>query len=496
MAQPEKVKEPIYDPRNTSPHSNKTSRNALKFLNEQYNNTKGLSRNARGNGLTSEPLVQYGYHLRAESLARQDIFGSRPCCGTWEDFLFMSIGQKILQNDRFSRYISRRDRICVENQVIGKADVGIPNKPPNFGTPRSVKPPDLVENSPGSSGGSTLCPEILNVIIATFYVNDTAFGNKIIFERTDTWSYLFTFTRQLDGVVENSFSGTIIGDTVEVEPSFPTVPGLYDIHQSFVDSNGCQYCFTVTDVYIHNTGTPGIETSVNMPIPLRIEGETCPLFQSEGGSGSGSGSGVVLNARLVDCSGVSDDMILSGVLLDESEIPVNLFPIGTVFRFDLGSHVCFEYTENVDIAVTRNPPIVDGDPNMPDGGSSSPCQDCLDSICTPLDVFGVNYGIYTDGGPIELRLTNNTLTDWDQALVHIYPEENINGFTNLVGGVLVGETKAVSLVQQSPSDMYRVSIRITIGACNYCASNSIELVVNGPGVLAGVANSECENPEE
>ena len=106
----------------------------LAFNRAQVPTTSGLPRTPRGDGLVSEPIVQYGYHLRAKALAVQDIFGIKPCCDNWNSFLFMSMGQEILNNPKYARYISRRDRICIENKVIKMGDTGAPVVP--------IAPPD------------------------------------------------------------------------------------------------------------------------------------------------------------------------------------------------------------------------------------------------------------------------------------------------------------------------------------------------------------------
>jgi hypothetical protein len=106
-----------------------TAKVGLEFTNPQVLSTVGLPRTPIGDGSVSEPLVQFGYEKRAEALSKADLFGIKPCCDNWNDFLFMSMGQYILNSPGLSRYVRKRDRICIEDRIIKKADTGIPQGP-------------------------------------------------------------------------------------------------------------------------------------------------------------------------------------------------------------------------------------------------------------------------------------------------------------------------------------------------------------------------------
>jgi len=290
MAQPTEIQPRNDDARDraVSPFepSNSTK---LQFPNDQYNNTKGLPTTPRGDGTISEPFVQYGYHLRAASLSRKDLFGLKPCCGNWEDFIFMSIGQKILQNERYSQYLTRRDRICIENRVIKKATTNPPYKSSNVQPPKfHITPPDP---EPGSgtgsgSGSGEVCSQLL-VMQARSSPTEILEQVQIelFFPYSSTWKVAVEFAAEYD-TTQFAHTKTITGTGhTYLVPYEPDGVKLYSIYQSYTDmATGCEWCFQI----IHGT-IEAEEVILNLPVPLKV-GAGCNTYDLSEGVMSGSGS--------------------------------------------------------------------------------------------------------------------------------------------------------------------------------------------------------------
>ena len=243
----------------------------LQFPNEQLTNISNVSRQPDGDGQTSEPIVQYGYHVRAGQLAKSDIYGLKPCCGSWEELIFMSLGQKILQNPRFSQYLSEGERICIENRLVKQGDTGTPTKVPGV-DPNLVGPQPLIivpGTGSGSGSGSGSCQSSLS-ISSVNSVSEEGTTSVFTLPYSSTWKVHVRITRVSDGVLVYNNEQSISGTEVSIAGMVFEDGQLYNLYQSYTDANECQYCFTLLNIDNIEEGTGNID------IPLRTG--DCPSF--------------------------------------------------------------------------------------------------------------------------------------------------------------------------------------------------------------------------
>lgn len=218
------------------------------FENPQVPTTQGLPRVAHGDGTVSEPIIQFGYHVRARNLAMADTYGLKPCCDNWNDFMFMSMGQNILNTPKYSRYLTRRERMCIEQRIIKIGDTGVPV----IEGPREDPPPP----PPACQ------PSIL------LYVSLTEVeGNSVTYIRNDsnlTWVGLETGGQEFEGGpidYGTIYEGVIPpGGFVSVEQGGAAVPGYGVIRVTA--SNGCVY---VSESSVIEVGVP-IQLILNLSV--------------------------------------------------------------------------------------------------------------------------------------------------------------------------------------------------------------------------------------